>query len=82
MWVSPAARGQGVGERLITAVEDWASRAGARTVKLAVADGNERAIALYRRTPDSIGSHRAGSAPTNQDRLYQLRLLTAAYRAE
>jgi ribosomal protein S18 acetylase RimI-like enzyme len=50
MWVSPAARGLGLGDRLIGAVEDWARQAGAGVLKLAVADGNENAIALYRRS--------------------------------
>ncbi len=50
MWVSPAARGQGVGDRLIRAVEDWASQAGTGVLKLAVSDGNDSAIALYRRS--------------------------------
>jgi ribosomal protein S18 acetylase RimI-like enzyme len=49
MWVSPAARGRGVGDHLVRAVEDWARQAGARVLKLAVAEGNDGAIALYRR---------------------------------
>jgi len=49
MWVAPAARGRGVGDELIRAVEGWARRAGAATLKLAVTDGNENATALYRR---------------------------------
>lgn len=50
MWVTPAARGQGVGDRLIRAVEEWARQAGAGVLKLAVSDGNENAVALYRRS--------------------------------
>ena len=49
MWVSPAARGRGVGDRLVRAVEDWARQAGAWVLKLAVTEGNDNAIALYRR---------------------------------
>ena len=49
MWVSPAARGRGVGDRLVRAVEDWARQAGAGVLKLAVTEGNDNAIALYRR---------------------------------
>lgn len=49
MWVSPVARGRGVGDRLVQAVEDWAWQAGAGVLKLAVTEGNDSAIALYRR---------------------------------
>ena len=49
MWVGPAARGHGVGDRLVRAVERWARRAGAEALRLAVAPGNENATALYRR---------------------------------
>jgi ribosomal protein S18 acetylase RimI-like enzyme len=49
MWVEPAARGRGAGDRLMVAVQRWAWDAGARQVRLAVADGNEAAITLYRR---------------------------------
>lgn len=50
MWVSPAARGQGVGDFLIAAVERWARCYGAGVLKLAVAEGNPSARALYRRS--------------------------------
>ncbi|MGQ5260968.1 GNAT family N-acetyltransferase [Micromonospora sp. ZYX-F-536] len=49
VWVGPEARGRGVGDRLIAAVETWALRSDARTLKLAVIPGNEAAITLYRR---------------------------------
>ncbi|PWR10163.1 GNAT family N-acetyltransferase [Micromonospora acroterricola] len=49
VWVGPKARGRGVGDQLIAAVETWALRSDARTLKLAVIPGNEAAIALYRR---------------------------------
>ena len=49
MWVSPAARGRGLADRLVQAVEDWARQAGAGVLKLAVTEGNDSAIALYRR---------------------------------
>jgi ribosomal protein S18 acetylase RimI-like enzyme len=49
MWVSPAARGRGVGDRLVRAVEEWAGRAGAGVLRLAVSEGNQSAVALYRR---------------------------------
>ncbi|GAA1108815.1 GNAT family N-acetyltransferase [Streptomyces javensis] len=49
VWVSPEARGQGVGGRLIAAVESWALRTGATALRLAVLPGNAPAIALYER---------------------------------
>jgi ribosomal protein S18 acetylase RimI-like enzyme len=49
MWVSPAARGRGVGDRLLAAVEQWARQAGAAVLKLLVYEGNASAQALYRR---------------------------------
>ena len=49
MWVSPAARGRGVGDRLLAAVEQWARQAGAGALKLCVYEGNAAARALYRR---------------------------------
>ncbi|WP_166378209.1 GNAT family N-acetyltransferase [Catellatospora methionotrophica] len=49
MWVAPAARGRGVADRLLAAVEAWARQGGADVLKLAVADGNDAAAALYRR---------------------------------
>jgi GNAT superfamily N-acetyltransferase len=49
MWVSPAARGRGVGGALVAAVERWARELPARALTLAVARGNEGASALYRR---------------------------------
>ena len=49
VWVSPDARGRGVGDLLIGAVETWALKAGVATLELAVLPGNDPAIALYRR---------------------------------
>jgi ribosomal protein S18 acetylase RimI-like enzyme len=49
VWVSPAARGRGVGDHLLEAVERWARRERARTLRLAVVEGNQHAAALYRR---------------------------------
>ncbi|MEV7281507.1 GNAT family N-acetyltransferase [Streptomyces sp. NPDC093111] len=49
VWVAPEARGRGVAGRLITAVETWARRSGARTLRLGVLPGNDPAIALYAR---------------------------------
>jgi GNAT superfamily N-acetyltransferase len=47
MWVTPAARGSGVAAQLVEAIVQWARDDGATEVTLGVADGNERARALY-----------------------------------
>ncbi|MCP9946011.1 GNAT family N-acetyltransferase [Streptomyces somaliensis] len=49
LWVSPEARGNGVGDQLIEAVTTWALRSGSTTLKLAVIPGNGSATALYQR---------------------------------
>ena len=49
MWVAPAWRGHGVGDRLVDVVLRWAADAGFRTVHLWVAQGNAYAGALYAR---------------------------------
>lgn len=49
MWVSPAARGKGVGDRLVESVAQWAWQQGATALRLAVMEGNEKAAALYLR---------------------------------
>lgn len=49
--VAPAARGRGLGSRLLTACEDHARRAGARRLRLEVRTSNSAAYRLY----DSAG---------------------------
>ncbi|TCC37203.1 GNAT family N-acetyltransferase [Kribbella sindirgiensis] len=49
MWVAPAGRGKGVGNALMTAIEDWARGIGAGTLKLSVVPGNDPAHNLYLR---------------------------------
>jgi ribosomal protein S18 acetylase RimI-like enzyme len=63
MWVSPAARGRGVGDQLITSVVEWARGAGAREVRLSVAEGNDSATALYRRKGFRDTGESAGLMP-------------------
>ncbi|TDW60478.1 GNAT family N-acetyltransferase [Kribbella pratensis] len=49
MWVAPAGRGKGVGNALMTAIEDWARSIGAAVLKLSVVPGNDPAHNLYLR---------------------------------
>jgi GNAT superfamily N-acetyltransferase len=50
MWVSPRARGRGVGDRLIQGVEKWARQGQAKVLRLCVMQGdNEAAKRLYQR---------------------------------
>ncbi|MEU6406386.1 GNAT family N-acetyltransferase [Streptomyces sp. NPDC046985] len=70
MWVNPTARGKGVGDCLIQAVERWAAERGATTLRLSVMPDNRRATALYERhgftdtgepgdpLPDGVGRER------------------------
>ena len=50
MWIAPAGRGHGVGDALMSAIEDWARRTGARVLRLSVVDGNDPAHNLYLRS--------------------------------
>ena len=50
MWVAPAGRGRGIGDLLMTRVEQWARDAQAHTLQLSVADGNDKAHDLYLRS--------------------------------
>ncbi len=50
MWITPAGRGQGVGDALMTAIEDWSRGIGARILKLSVVAGNDPAHNLYLRS--------------------------------
>jgi ribosomal protein S18 acetylase RimI-like enzyme len=49
MWVSPDARGAGVGDALIEAVLQWSVAVGLARVTLRVVEGNDHAVGLYRR---------------------------------
>lgn len=49
LWVAPFARGHGVGDALIGAIIKWATSQTQSRLVLRVAEGNERAEALYAR---------------------------------
>ncbi|MFF3446721.1 GNAT family N-acetyltransferase [Streptomyces sp. NPDC002667] len=49
MWVAPTARGKGVGDYLIRAVELWGAERGATTLRVSVMPDNRKATALYER---------------------------------
>jgi ribosomal protein S18 acetylase RimI-like enzyme len=49
LWVAPEARGAGVARALIVTVMAWARAAGYGSLRLDVADTNERAVRLYAR---------------------------------
>lgn len=49
MWVAPFARGRAIGDALVEAVIAWSAERQARCVVLDVMEGNDHAIALYRR---------------------------------
>ncbi|MGH2684404.1 MAG: GNAT family N-acetyltransferase [Actinomycetota bacterium] len=57
MWVTPEARREGIGGRLLTAALEWAVAEGPTAVRLWVSEGNTAAAELYRR---------AGFAPTGR----------------
>jgi GNAT superfamily N-acetyltransferase len=63
MWVSPDARGSGVGRALVEAAVEWARISGAGDVILEVAQGNEAAKRLYTR----CGFQDIGQAPLRPD---------------
>ncbi len=49
IFVSPVARGQGVGSKLLSAIKEKAASLGCKTVRLDVIDVNSRARSLYER---------------------------------
>jgi putative acetyltransferase len=49
MFVAPAARGRGVGGRILTALEQWAAAAGITRLVLEAGDRQSEAIRLYER---------------------------------
>ncbi|MFH8618777.1 GNAT family N-acetyltransferase [Streptomyces sp. NPDC017979] len=72
VWVAPEARGWGVADLLVAAVEDWALRQGARSLRLLVAPGNAPADALYRRHGYLPTGESGGAAPDGVGRQYAM----------
>lgn len=68
LWVSPAARGKGIGDRLVQAVAQWARRRDAAALRLAVAEDNDKAVALYRRHGFADTGEREGPLPDSAGR--------------
>jgi GNAT superfamily N-acetyltransferase len=64
MWVDPALRGHGVGERLVGAVSAWASARGGRLLRLGVITAEGDATPFY----EHLGFSRSGEvAPLRRD---------------
>ncbi|NDZ79559.1 GNAT family N-acetyltransferase [Streptomyces sp. SID10853] len=68
MWVNPTARGKGVGDYLIQAVERWAAERGATTLWLSVMPDNRKATALYERHGFTDTAEPGGLLPHGVDR--------------
>jgi ribosomal protein S18 acetylase RimI-like enzyme len=62
-WVSPMARGRGVGDALVAEVVRWSTDVGATTVHLRVAEGNDVARGLYERHGFRLTGERGGLMP-------------------
>jgi GNAT superfamily N-acetyltransferase len=62
MWVDPDSRGQGVAERLTTALADWSREQGYHRLVLWVYDAAPRAAAFYRK---------AGFEPTGRTEVFR-----------
>ncbi len=65
MWVDPRFRRQGVGERLVQTVIEWARAAGYASVALCVREGNTAAERLYLR----CGFARTGALCDDRDHI-------------
>jgi len=78
MWVAPAARGRGLGDRLVRAVISWARDGGFARLVLEVGDANANAVRLYERH-GFVATGRCGTLPpprehvTEHERALELR---------
>lgn len=73
MWVAPEQRGAGVGQRLVSALVDWARAAGFAELRTWVADGNDTALRLYER----VGFVATGEVGLMRDGIGERRLTRA-----
>jgi ribosomal protein S18 acetylase RimI-like enzyme len=78
MWVSPAARGQGAGLRLIAELAGWAAGTGATQLRLEVRQDNAPAIGLYERSGFTAAGRTDGIAGNGMPDLVMTRPLTPA----
>jgi ribosomal protein S18 acetylase RimI-like enzyme len=72
LYVAPRVRGQGCGERLLEAAEEWMRQSGCPRASLDVTVGNQTAVALYRRSGYDIQRYRMEkdlNAPEEEGRL-------------
>ncbi|MFD6161514.1 GNAT family N-acetyltransferase [Nocardia sp. NPDC060256] len=67
LWVGRSARGQGIGDCLVQAVEQWAMQLGVDVLLLTVSPDNKPAVALYRRNGfDDAGCSNDPGRPQNR----------------
>ena len=76
MWVSPAARGTGAGNRLIAELIGWATATGAEELRLEVRQDNAPAIGLYERNGFARTGQTDGIAGNGMPDLVMTRPLT------
>lgn len=50
MWIAPELRGQGLGQKMLDALEEWAATLGSTTVRLDTSQYLHAAIKMYRRS--------------------------------
>jgi len=70
MWVDPAARGSGLGARLVAAVDEWALGQGARTLRLGAVTGDGDPGAFYERL-GFVGTGETGTLRRDPTRAFR-----------
>lgn len=74
MWVAPFARGHGVGDALVSAIVAWAREDDFVRLTLDVTEGNEPALALYRRHGFVDDGRTTDAASGRPERILTLKL--------